>query len=697
MNALVERKPLKHRLIAWLGKLYPMAKRWLYHFHGGVFPKYHKSLSNRHPLLEDYIPDLLTLPVQQHLGVATEPLVQVGDRVLKYQRIADTNKGLSAPIHAPTSGYVTAIEPRILPHPSGLPGLCILIEPDGEDQAQPLTPAKSPATPQALKKLVHEAGIVGMGGAGFPTFAKIPDQRGCIEHLIINGAECEPFITCDDQLMQHKAQAIWRGAEIVAQSLGIPRVLCGIEDNKSQAIEAMNDALSGLSTASHEQTSFEVHPVATVYPMGGQEQLTQELLHLEIPSDKHAIEVGVLMMNVATLAAIAEAADEGKPLISRYVTVSGMGLEHPFNANVLLGTSFQALAEKASPKTALTYPLIQGGPMMGISMHSNNVPVIKTTNCVLANPPEAVEPAMPCIRCGECMDACPIQLLPQQLYWHSRSHEYDKVKDLSVFDCIECGCCSFVCPSHIPLVQYYRHAKSEIVRIEKEDAAAELAKQRHEFKQARIEKAEKAKKARLQAKKDAVKKQAAGKKPATGAAAAKARAAAAAKKAAAAKTTNQSETSPSEKPAQTAREKAMAAAKARAQKAKNQADNAPNTDSATTSTAEDKRKAAMAAAKKRAKTRQKTETGASPLKASDNAQSESDDKRQRAMNAAKQASKKGESSVSQEAGTKADTTAPTQDKRKAAMEAAKKRAKARQMQQTTPDQTESDQASDTED
>ncbi|WP_019896505.1 electron transport complex subunit RsxC [Hydrogenovibrio halophilus] len=702
MSHLVEHKPLKHRFIEWLGRFYPMAKRLLYHFHGGVFPKYHKSLSNRYPLVEDFIPELLTLPLQQHLGVATEPLVSVGDRVLKYQRIADTDKGLSAPIHAPTSGTVIAIEPRILPHPSGLPGLCILLEPDGRDEAQALTLPETPTSPQSLKTLVHEAGIVGLGGAGFPTFAKIPDQRGCIDHLIINGAECEPFITCDDQLMKQRPEAIWRGAELVAQALGIPRVLCGIEDNKTEAIKTMTQAADGLPAAAQTHTDFQVRPVATVYPMGGQEQLTQELIDLEIPSDKHAIEVGVLMMNVATLAAIADAADEGKPLISRYVTVSGMGLNAPFNAHALLGTSFKALAEKADPKTPLTYPLIKGGPMMGISMHSNEVPVIKTTNCVLANPPEDVEPAMPCIRCGECMDACPIQLLPQQLYWHSRSHEYDKVKDLKVFDCIECGCCSFVCPSHIPLVQYYRHAKSEIVRIEKEEEAAELAKQRHEFRLARLEKAEKAKKARLKAKKDAVKKQAAQTTRQSGdASAAAAKAAAAAKKAAAAKSPQTDQTTDSSAP-KTAREKAIEAAKARAQKAAKKADDSPTDNPAAPEDRAqvkpaDKRKAAMEAAQKRAQAQKNASADSASDKAARPAATETEskrDKRQAAMAAAQKAARKRQqssdnASENTDQSSRVDSKIPAaspKDKRQAAMAAAKKRAlKAQQKAQAQKD------------
>ncbi len=461
-------------------------------------------MSLRHPLKPVYIPKTLVLPLQQHVGVVTEAQVQVGDRVLKNQLLADTEKGLAAPIHAPTSGTITAIEDRVLPHASGLNGQCLVIETDGQDESIDnalQVDGSRPQTPDELKALVHRAGIVGMGGAGFPTFAKIPSQRGQIQYLLINGAECEPFITCDDVLMQTQPENIIQGALMVAEALGVEQIICGIEDNKAQAIQAMQKAANG--------TDVQIETVATVYPMGSQVQLTQELTGVELPANTHAVDAGILMMNVATFAAIHDAVTHGNPLISRLVTVSGEGLQEPFNIEALLGSSFEELAQLAQPKRPVDYPLIQGGPMMGIAMKSNQVPVIKTTNCILANPPQPMEEALPCIRCGECMDACPVNLLPQQMYWHSRSHEFDKVEKLKVFDCIECGCCSFVCPSQIPLVQYYRFAKSEIKKIKQEEQAAELAKQRHEFKLARLEREKQERDARLKAKKEAVKKKAA--------------------------------------------------------------------------------------------------------------------------------------------------------------------------------------------
>ncbi|WP_178860695.1 electron transport complex subunit RsxC [Thiomicrorhabdus cannonii] len=582
-------------LLQRLAKLLPLADHWLHRFHGGVSPQYNKSLSASQPLRATLMPSQLVLPLQQPVGLPAEPIVQVGERVKKNQLLAragkDPRKALVVPIHAPTSGTVTAIMPMTLPHPSGLEDWCIVLTPDGLDEAIDnalQVDGSAPQTPQALKDILLQAGIIGMGGAGFPTYAKIPGEAGKIHTLLVNGAECEPFITCDDLLMQTHADEIVRGALITAHALGAKRILCGIETNKPAAIDAMRRAAKQFQ---QDNLKVEIKEVATVYPMGGQKQLTYELTGVEMPSKAHAVDVGLLMMNVATYSAIYRAVTLGEPLTARIVTVSGLGLEKPFNMPVMIGTPFAELAEAAKPKVALDYPLVMGGPMMGFQVQNNQVPVLKTTNCILANPPEPAEMQMPCIRCGACMDACPVNLLPQQMYWHAQAHEFDKVEKLNVFDCIECGCCSYVCPSHIPLVQYYRHAKSEIKTIKAEAQAVELAKQRHEFKLARIEREKEEREARLKAKKEAVKQavaqEAASETSATkdsataaksGAAAAAARAAAARKaKAATASTDNQAilGSSPSSS-FPSARLKAIEAAKAAsARAAKQTAENSP--------------------------------------------------------------------------------------------------------------------------
>lgn len=683
----------------FFGQIYPAARRWAYRFHGGVFPKYNKSLSALQPIRPQLMPTRLLLPLLQPVGLPAEPLVRPGQKVKKNQLLAcaskDPDQALVVPIHAPTSGTIVAIEPATLPHPSGLEGLCIVLEPDGRnEQIENVLEVNgnAPQTPQELKRVLVNAGIVGMGGAGFPTYAKIPQRRGVVHTLLINGAECEPFITCDDLLMQTQANAIVQGALICAHALGAERILCGIESNKPKAIQAMTEAA--------RNTAVDIKVVETVYPMGGQKQLTYELTGIETPYDAHAIDVGLLMMNVATFAAIYRAVHKGEPLTSRLVTVSGHGLSQPYNMEVMIGTPFEELAQAAQPKVALNYPLVMGGPMMGFAVKSNAVPVLKTTNCVLANPPEPVELQMPCIRCGACMDACPVNLLPQQMYWYAQAHQYDKVEKLNVFDCIECGCCSYVCPSYIPLVQYYRHAKSEIKELHANAKAAELAKQRHEFRQARIEREKQEREARLKAKKEAVKKEAGALETApskdsehhTGqppTAAQKARAAAAARVQAAKQTsqTAQSQnsvqsqdpnidptaqpqtTQPSQPAMPAARQKAIEAAKAaavaRARSTESNASHSPQKTASTPSSTKDKegvrdetpqdnakmaaKQAAMRAAQKRVqankdaaenaseKNTSRTQAGASNGQTTDSDQPPSpDDKRARAVEAARQ-------------------------------------------------------------
>ncbi len=644
---------LRNRLIKLIAPLYPMAKRWLYHFHGGVFPQYNKSLSLRQPLRSGFMPKQLILPLQQHMGIPAVPCVQIGDRVKKYQLIAQADKGLSVPVHAPTSGTIIALDQRVLPHASGLAEPCIVIAPDGKDDAltNPLNLQQPPQTIAEFKQLLLNAGIVGMGGAGFPTFAKLPNQPGLVQHLIINGAECEPFITCDDVLMQTHADDIIRAALFIADLFAIPHVVCGIETNKPEAIKAMRQACQG--------SNIEVVEVATVYPMGGQKQLTQELVNIEIPTQKHSVDVGVVMMNVATLRAITQAIDLGQPLVSRFVTVSGMGLTQPFNIDALLGTPFNELVELAQPQPKLDYPLLMGGPMMGFAVAQNDVPVIKTTNCVLANPPQEMQDPMACIRCGECAEACPINLLPQQLYWHAKAHEFEKAEQLNLFDCIECGCCSFVCPSRIPLVQYYRHAKAEVRELKAQAALTEQAKQRHDARIARLEREKQEREAKMAAKKAAVKQQAEDAentvKP------------------------NNEDNAP-----MSARDKAIQAAKARQQAIKTQAEQP----------VVDKRQAAMEAAKARIAAKKAAETTTEPTTRPGAEQTTTEltveDKRKAAMEAAKaRAAAKKATETTSEPTTRPDAEQTTteltvEDKRKAAMEAAKARAAAKKQQDSSP-------------
>ena len=480
-------------------------------FHGGIHRPDRKSLSAGKFLGKVPLPEILTLPLQQHIGSAAEPTVTAGEHVCKGQIIARTTEYIGAPIHAPTSGTVLGIEERPVPHPSGLNAPCILLQTDGKDAwgelPEPL-PHYADLDPSLLRERIRWAGIVGLGGAAFPTSVKLnhgPDRP--IQTLVINGAECEPYITCDDLLMRKQADRIMEGVKILLHVVEARECLIGIEDNKPEAITAMQQAVaeSGLE---HVQ----VVQVASRYPMGGEKQLIKVLTGKEVPSHGIPAEIGVTCINVATAAAIADAIIAGRPLLSRLVTVTGEGIANPGNLEVAFGTSLSQVITHASGLTSLAYKLILGGPMMGFTLDNDKVPVTKGTNCLLlASKEEAPDPdkALPCIRCGKCVEVCPAQLLPQQLYWHARAKDLDKTREYNLFDCIECGCCSWVCPSHIPLVQYYRFAKTETWAMEKEKQQAEEARRRHEARTERLERLERERKARLRQKKEALEKKAA--------------------------------------------------------------------------------------------------------------------------------------------------------------------------------------------
>jgi electron transport complex protein RnfC len=485
----------------------------LWRFHGGLHLPEHKAESTGTSIAGVRLPKRLILPLQQHIGEPAELAVEVGQRVLKGQVIARASGYVSVPIHAPTSGTVVDVGDHPVPHPSGLSAPCVTIEPDGQDewiQTQPIQDYRE-LDPSALRNRIREAGIVGLGGAGFPSFIKLnPGARGQVETLILNGAECEPYITCDDMLMRERPAEVLEGARIMRHALHAARCVIGIEDNKPEAYAALREALRQAG-----DDSIDVVQVPTIYPGGGEKQLIRVITGKEVPSHGLPLDVGIVCHNVATAAAVCGAVEQGRPLISRTVTVTGHGVHTPQNMEVLIGTPISELIEWAGGYTKHVSRLILGGPMMGFTLTHDDLPVIRTTNCILAaGATEAPEPppAMPCIRCGACAEVCPALLLPQQLYWFSRAREFDKTQDYHLFDCIECGCCAYVCPSHIPLVQYYRFAKTEIWAQEREKRKADQARRRHEFHLERLarEKAEREERMR--------KKKAALKKPAEGAA-----------------------------------------------------------------------------------------------------------------------------------------------------------------------------------
>lgn len=469
----------------------------LFPFHGGVKTVRHKTESNQQPIAPGVLPGRLVVPLHQHVGASAKPMVQTGDRVLKGQRIGQAEGYISAAIHAPTSGVVTAVDLQPVPHPSGLSDLCVTIEADGEDRWLDREPVDYRRLhPSDLRNLVRHAGVVGLGGAVFPSAVKMNLSGHCerLEQLILNGAECEPWMTCDDVIMRERAAEIVAGIHILAHLLEPREVLVGIEDDKPEAIAAMTAACVG--------TDYQVRPVPTCYPSGGAKQLTKLLTGKEAPPKGRSTDIGVQCFNIATAYTIHRAINFGEPVISRVVTVTGH-VNRPQNIDALLGTSFADLIAQCGGYRDGVERLIMGGPMMGFALHSDAVPVTKATNCILAGGAEQLtpeQPVMPCIRCGACVDACPANLLPQQLYWFARAKEFDKARDHHVFGCIECGCCSYVCPSHIPLVQYYRYAKNEIWAREKEREKAELARQRHQARQERLEREKQEREAKLRQK-----------------------------------------------------------------------------------------------------------------------------------------------------------------------------------------------------
>ncbi|KAA3668349.1 electron transport complex subunit RsxC [Pectobacterium carotovorum] len=456
----------------------------IWDFDGGIHPPEMKTQSSQTPLRQIPLPEQFIIPLKQHLGPEGEICVSVGDKVLRGQPLT-RGKGRTLPVHAPTSGTVNAIRQHTTAHPSGLSELSIIIVPDGDDrwcERQTFTDYRAQSVDTLLAHL-HQAGIAGLGGAGFPTAAKLQGGMRGIETLIINGAECEPYITADDRLMQECAEEIIQGVEILSFLLQPKRILVGIEDNKPEAISALRLALG-------KRSDMQLRVIPTKYPSGGAKQLTKILTGKEVPFGKHSAAIGVLMQNVGTAFAIKRAVIDGEPLTERVVTLTGEALRQPGNVWARLGTPVRHLLKQGGFHVNKQPMVVMGGPLMGFTLPSLDVPIVKISNCLLAPSHTEMEPVaeeQSCIRCSKCADACPAGLLPQQLYWFSRGQEHEKARNHHLFDCIECGACAYVCPSNIPLVQYYRQEKAEIRAIDEEAQRAAQAKVRFDAKQARLE------------------------------------------------------------------------------------------------------------------------------------------------------------------------------------------------------------------
>ncbi|WP_318422679.1 electron transport complex subunit RsxC [Photobacterium leiognathi] len=458
----------------------------LWDFHGGIHPAENKDLSNKSPIVNAGIPQELVLPLKQHIGSKGDIIVAVGDKVQKGQPLTQGDIAMCVPVHAPTSGTITAIEQRTTAHPSGLSDLCIVIAPDQQDTWCDKTTYADyeDRDPAELIDAIRLNGIAGLGGAGFPTARKLQGGLGNVDILIINAAECEPYITADDRLMRDYAEEVIEGVRILRHIISPKLTIIGIEDNKPEAIQALEQHVK-------EDDNILIRVVPTKYPSGSSKQLVKILTGREVPSQSRSTSVGVIMQNVGTAFAIKRAIIDGEPLIERVVTLTGEAFKERGNVFAMLGTPIAYLLDKFGYKADKKHPrVIIGGSLMGFTLPHSNVPITKMTNCILA-PKRKELPLhtyeMACIRCSACADVCPSSLLPQQLQWYAKDQNYEKCEEYNLQDCIECGACAYVCPSEIPLVQYYRQAKAEIWARSQDEINAERARQRFEAKQARMD------------------------------------------------------------------------------------------------------------------------------------------------------------------------------------------------------------------
>ncbi len=457
-------------------------------FSGGLRMRPYKALSTTVPLQTLPMPPRLVIPMAQHAGPPADPTVNVGEHVTWGQIIGRAADAGSVAVHASGSGIVTALDEHLVPSGSQLiNSLCATIATDPPER-QPDSPQHFdwPEDKSARLRAIRDAGLTGLGGAAFPTAAKLGAERRC-ETLILNGAECEPYISCDDMLMREHATSVLQGAVTMLDLLQATRCIVAIERDKSIAIDAIAAAAETLG-----DDRLSVAAVSTVYPAGGERQLVESLLETEVPSGRYPIDIGVVCQNVGTAHALAELVTSGRPLLTRIVTMTGHGLREPQNLEVPIGTPIGALIDHCGGLTPEAAQLILGGNMMGYALPSDDFPVTKSTNCVIALASSEAwmgGDEWPCIRCGECASACPARLLPQELLIAGRSDRFESMQALGLADCIECGCCDLVCPSHIPITSRLRTMKSNLAAHRKHGAIAAAAQTRYDEHVAREDRA----------------------------------------------------------------------------------------------------------------------------------------------------------------------------------------------------------------
>ena len=471
----------------------------LFPFKGGVHPEGHKTLTSEMPVERLPLPERLYVPMLQHIGAPAEPCVKIGTRVLKGEPIATPTGAISSFIHAPTSGTVVDVLDHPAPHPSGLPILSVVIEADGDEEWFEVPIAKDPfeLEPEYVAERVGNAGIVGMGGATFPSAVKLGMAESREIHtLLINGGECEPYLTCDDRLMREHPEEAMEGIRLMLHALRGERAIVAIEDNKPAATQAMVAAAKGFA-------EVEVVNVPTRYPMGSEKQLIQTVTGREVPAGHLAVELGILVHNVATAFAVHQALRHGHALVSRIVTLSGGAMARPKNILAPIGAPFEELVEFAGGFTEEAKRILMGGPMMGLDLPNLRAPVVKGSSGLLAltEKESRRHQAAPCIRCGQCVEACPVGLLPLELANRARAHDLDGALDFGLRDCVACGSCAYVCPAHIPLVHYFNFAKGELVAREADKRKREEHKRLAEIRSIRLAREKERKKAEAARKK----------------------------------------------------------------------------------------------------------------------------------------------------------------------------------------------------
>ncbi len=433
-------------------------------FKGGIHPPYNKEFTKNKSIQEANVPELVIIPMSQHVGAPCEPIVKPGDQVKRGQKIGEAKTFVSAPIHASISGKVIAVEPR--PHCSGGMVMSVVISSDGKDEIfegiKPYEKIES-LSPEDIKNLIRDAGIVGMGGAGFPTHVKLsPPPDKTIDTIIVNGAECEPYLTADHRLMLERPEDVVLGLEAIMKVTGVKRGYIAIEENKPDAINAIESIING-------KEGIEVVSLLTKYPQGGEKQLIEAVTGRQVPSGGLPMDVHVIVNNAGTCAAIANCLKTGMPLIDRITTVTGTGIKEPKNLLLRIGTPMSEVIKQCGGFDGEPGKIIMGGPMMGQAQAEQQVPVIKSTSGILVMKKSDVEytKQSPCIRCARCVDACPIHLLPTNIGRLAERGMWTEAEKFHALDCIECGCCAYECPAHIPLTQLIRLAKNHIIASRK--------------------------------------------------------------------------------------------------------------------------------------------------------------------------------------------------------------------------------------